>query len=106
MALLQTATAVVQPSRFEGWNTTLQDAKAVGCPVFVSDLAVHREQCPNALGFFSVDDPEALANLIAEHWPSLPARPNVEREKEALAAEAEYARNYGRRLLEICTEVL
>jgi glycosyltransferase involved in cell wall biosynthesis len=106
VALLQTATAVVQPSRFEGWNTTLQDAKAVGCPVFVSDLAVHREQCPKALGFFPVDDPEKLADLIAEHWPSLPARPDAEREKAALAAESEYARAYGRKLLEICTEVL
>lgn len=106
VGLLQTATAVVQPSRFEGWNTTVQDAKAVGCPAFVSDLAVHREQCPNALGFFPVDDPAALANLIAERWPSLPARPNADREKEALTAEAAFALNYGRQLLEICSEVL
>lgn len=106
IALLQTATAVVQPSRFEGWNTTLQDAKAVGCPVFVSDLAVHREQCPNALGFFPADDPAALADLIAERWTSLPARPNVEQEKASLLAESQYAQTYGRRLLEICSEVL
>ncbi len=106
MALLQTATAVIQPSRFEGWNTTVQDAKALGCPVFVSDLAVHREQCPNALGFFPVDDPAALADLIGDRWPSLPARPNPEQETAALGAEAEYARGYGRKLLDICTEVL
>ena len=65
-----------------------------------------REQCPNALGFFPVDDPAALADLIADRWPSLPARPNPEREKEALSAEAAFALNYGRQLLEICTEVL
>jgi len=106
MALLQTATAIVQPSRFEGWNTTVQDAKAVGCPVFASDLAVHREQCPDALGFFPVDDPAKLADLIAGRWPALPARPNVEREKASLAAESQYAQAYGRKLLEICTEVL
>ena len=106
LALLQTATAVVQPSRFEGWNTTLQDAKAVGCPVIVSDLAVHREQCPNALGYFPVDEPAILADLIATHWPSLPARPNAELEKAALLAESESARKYGHQLLEICTEVL
>jgi hypothetical protein len=78
----------------------------VGCPVFVSDLRVHREQCPNALGFFPTDDPAALADLIAARWPSLPARPNAEREQEALKAEAEYAPIYGRQLLDICTEVL
>jgi len=48
VALLQTAAAIVQPSLFEGWNTTVQDAKALGCPIFASDLAVHREQCPGA----------------------------------------------------------
>ncbi len=105
IALLQTATAVVQPSRFEGWNTTVQDAKAVGCPVFVSDLAVHREQCPNALGFFPTDDPEALADLISANWNKLPARLDVAGEKNALAAELTYAHAYGRRLLEICSEV-
>lgn len=105
VALLQTATAVLQPSRFEGWNTTLQDAKAIGCPIFASDLAVHREQCPQALGFFPTDDPAALADLIAERWPALPARPNADQEREALRVEAENARLYGRQLLDICTEV-
>ena len=106
IALLQTATAVVQPSRFEGWNTTVQDAKALGCPVFVSDLAVHREQCPNALGFFPTDDPEALADLISANWDALPARPDAARERTALAAELAYAHDYGRRLVEICSELL
>jgi hypothetical protein len=105
VALLQTAAAVVQPSRFEGWNTTLQDAKAIGCPVMVSDLAVHREQCPNALGFFAPDDPAALADLIAASWPDLPARPAPALERIALAAELESARDYGRRLEEICSEL-
>lgn len=106
MALLQTATAVIQPSRFEGWNTTLQDAKALGCPVFVSDLAVHREQCPNALGFFPTDQPGVLADLIEKCWLTLPARPDAEGEKRALAAEAEYAKAYGRQLLAISTEAV
>jgi glycosyltransferase involved in cell wall biosynthesis len=106
VSFLQTATAVIQPSRFEGWNTTLQDAKAIGCPVLVSDLAVHREQCPNALGFFPPDDAGALADLIAASWPHLPTRPDPQRESEALAAEVAFAHAYGRRLLEICSELL
>jgi len=105
-ALLQTAAAVVQPSRFEGWNTTLQDAKAIGCPVIVSDLAVHREQCPKALGFFSPDDPAALAEVIAGCWSSLPARPDPALEREALAAESEFASAYGRQLEKICCEAV
>ena len=105
VALLRTAAAVIQPSRFEGWNTTLQDAKAIGCPVIVSDLAVHREQCPKALGFFSPDDAGALADVIAAAWPNLPARPDTG-EAAALAAELNYAREYGRQLEEICTGIV
>jgi len=104
IALLQTAAAVIQPSRFEGWNTTVQDAKALGCPLIVSDLAVHREQCPGALGFFPPEDAAALAEIIARHWPQLPTRPDAPREQQALAAELDFARDYGRRLLEICSE--
>jgi glycosyltransferase involved in cell wall biosynthesis len=106
VGLLQTAAAVIQPSRFEGWNTTLQDAKAIGCPVFVSDLPVHREQCPKALGFFPTNDAGVLADLIAAAWPNLPARPDADREREALAAELESARAYGSQLEKICSELL
>ena len=106
VALLQTAVAVVQPSRFEGWNTTLQDAKAIGCPILASDLAVHREQCPKAIGFFPPDDAGALADLIASCWAELPARPDAAHEREALAAEGEFARAYGRQLEAICAELL
>jgi len=106
VALLQTAVAVVQPSRFEGWNTTLQDAKAIGCPILASDLAVHREQCPKAIGFFPPHDAGALADLIASCWAELPARPDAACEREALAAEGEFARAYGRQLEAICAELL
>jgi glycosyltransferase involved in cell wall biosynthesis len=106
VALLQSAAAVIQPSRFEGWNTTLQDAKAIGCPIMASDLAVHREQCPAALGYFGPDDPSALADLIARHWPDLPARPDAAREREALSRERENARVYGQQLEQICAECL
>lgn len=105
VALLQTASAVVQPSRFEGWNTTLQDAKAIGCPVIVSDLAVHHEQCPAALGYFPVDDAGALADIITGSWGNLPVRPDAERESACLAAELEAARAYGRQLEAICSEL-
>lgn len=103
-ALLRRATLLVQPSKFEGWNTTVQDAKALGCPVIVSDLQVHREQCPEAVGFFHPDEPEALANLLAEQWDSLPTRPDPASEKISLMREIEFARTYGETLLAICSE--
>jgi glycosyltransferase involved in cell wall biosynthesis len=62
-ALTICASSLLNPSRFEGWSTTVEEAKAVGTPLLLSDIAVHREQAPGAR-FFSPDDAEALAGLI------------------------------------------
>src|SRR6185295_3152663 len=49
--LMTMAALVIQPSRFEGWSTIVQDSKALGRPVICSDIPVHREQAPDAIGF-------------------------------------------------------
>lgn len=106
LCLLREAAAVIQPSKFEGWSTTVQDAKALGRPVICSDIATHREQAPQALGFFGVDQPEALATLLHEIWPDLPAGPNLADEARSLTAERDFALAYGRTLHAICTEAV
>ena len=63
-ALLRTATALINPSRFEGWSTTVEEGKSFGVPMFLSDIAVHREQTAGAARYFGVDDPAALANHL------------------------------------------
>ena len=62
-AMMICANALLNPSLFEGWSTTVEEAKAVGTPMLLSDLHVHREQAPGAC-FFEVDDPLALATAI------------------------------------------
>ena len=44
IALVRTATAVLQPSLFEGWSSVVEDARAYGRPIALSDIPVHREQ--------------------------------------------------------------
>jgi glycosyltransferase involved in cell wall biosynthesis len=99
--LLRAAAVVIQPSRSEGWSTTVQDALALGRPVLCSDLEVLREQAPQALGFFPVDAPEALAELLLSTWPTLG---NDDREAPSLAAEQARARRHGEQLLALCSE--
>lgn len=67
-AMLMSANAVLNPSRFEGWSTTIEEAKAVGTPLLLSNLGVHREQAPDAK-FFSPDNAAALADLIETALP-------------------------------------
>lgn len=102
--LMRTAAVIVQPSRFEGWSTVVQDARALGRPLLCSDLNVHREQAPDALGFFGCDDPNALARMLSESWPGLAAGPDKAVEAAAVVRQRNFARAHGENLLRICAE--
>lgn len=104
VALLRSAALIIQPSRFEGWSTTVQDAKALGRPVACSSIAVHREQAPEAIGFFRPTEAGELAALLEREWPRLSAGPDLETERIALARERCFALDYGRALLQTCAE--
>lgn len=67
-ALMRSCTALINPSTFEGWSTTVEEAKAAGTPMILSSLAVHREQRDDAL-FFDATSPEQLANILEAYTP-------------------------------------
>jgi len=103
--LLRHAAAVLQPSRFEGWSTTVQDAKAIGRPLICSNIAVHVEQAPGA-AFFADNDACSLADAVGTIWPQLVAGPDLEREGASLAAEQGFASQYGDKLWALCREAV
>jgi glycosyltransferase involved in cell wall biosynthesis len=102
VSLSRSCACMIQPSRFEGWNTSVQDALALGKPVICSDIPVHHEQAPDALGFFGVDDVDGLAELIHRSWPLLAPGFNEAEEYQALSAEQAFAVKHGERLLKLC----
>jgi glycosyltransferase involved in cell wall biosynthesis len=63
--LMAHSTAVINPSRFEGWSTTVEEAKTMHKTLLLSDLAVHREQSPVHGRFFGADSAPQLAELLA-----------------------------------------
>jgi hypothetical protein len=77
-ALLRSSTALIHPSRFEGWSTTVEEAKSFGVPMILSDLDVHREQTGGTARFFGTDDPERLADHLSE--ASQAAEPTIARD--------------------------
>lgn len=85
--LFRMAAAVVQPSRFEGWSTVIEDARALGRPVIASDIAVHIEQLVDFPGsrIFRASDPVALAGILEEAWPKLASGPDLGQEGHAAA---------------------
>lgn len=67
-SLMICANALLNPSLFEGWSTTVEEAKGSGTPLILSDIPVHREQCPGAR-FFAPADSNALAEAIEASPP-------------------------------------
>ncbi len=55
--------AVINPSLFEGWSSTVEECKSVSKTMILSDLSVHKEQYPGAI-FFNRKSPEHLADTM------------------------------------------
>lgn len=62
--LLKECCALINPSYFEGWSTTVEEAKAFGKRIILSDLKVHREQNPARAYYFSPNDASGLASAM------------------------------------------
>jgi glycosyltransferase involved in cell wall biosynthesis len=108
--LFRHAAAVVQPSLFEGWSTVVEDTKALGRPIFLTDLPVHREQVADAgpmgaFHFFPPGDASSLADAIAAAWPRLAPGPNPAKEAAAEAARRVRARASAATFVAIVTDM-
>lgn len=87
--LMRASVALINPSLFEGWSTTVEEAKATGTPMILSDLRVHREQAATEAAFFDPRDPEALAACLGAFQPG----PAGDRDALARAAVARSQRD-------------
>jgi glycosyltransferase involved in cell wall biosynthesis len=81
--LIRQSTCVINPSLFEGWSTSVEEAKSIGKRVLVSDLAVHREQDPPMATYFDPRSPEDLADKLAKVWADGSPGPDFELEQNA-----------------------
>ena len=82
-SLIRQSVAVLNPSRFEGWSTTVEECKSIGKSLILSDLAVHKEQSPPASTYFPVDDAAQLAALLKTKWDGTPPGPDSILEDQA-----------------------
>jgi glycosyltransferase involved in cell wall biosynthesis len=103
ITLMRRALAIVQPSRFEGWSTVVEDARVLGRPTVLSDIPVHREQNPPGARFFPPDSSEALADVLAAAWNELASGPDEVAENLAIERAQTRLAMAGRRFLEIAS---
>lgn len=64
VGLMRYSVATINPSLFEGWSTTVEESKAMGKKIILSDIGVHREQNPQRGLYFNPHNAEDLANKI------------------------------------------
>jgi len=84
-ALMRTSKALLNPSLFEGWSTTVEEAKAIGVPLLLSDLDVHKEQAGNNAVYFDRYNAQSLANALIL-FPRYSNQDREVMEKEAIIA--------------------
>lgn len=75
LKLMKEALAVIQPSLFEGWSTVVEDAKAMGQMLILSDIDVHREQITTSSSlFFHPEDFKLLAQYLLNVFQHRPEK--------------------------------
>jgi glycosyltransferase involved in cell wall biosynthesis len=64
LSLMHHSIAVINPSLFEGWSTTVEEAKSMGKKILLSKIDVHIEQSPMRARYFVPHESAKLAELI------------------------------------------
>lgn len=64
ISLMRVCTALINPSYFEGWSSTVEEARSLGVPMLLSDIGVHREQMGTGAVYFAPDDASVLATKL------------------------------------------
>lgn len=90
LQLMKNAYAVIQPSKFEGWSTVVEDAKSMDQLVLASSIPVHKEQLGEAGYYFDVDKPEELVALIEKVLSETQQKPSF----NYAQAQVRFAENF------------
>ena len=93
LGILFGAHALVQPSLFEGWSSFVEEGRATGKAIILSDIPVHREQHPPGSVFFQAEDIGQLAAALAD-WQNLPQQSLQEARARHRDFSAECARQF------------
>ncbi len=102
--LMRQSVAVLQPSLFEGWNTTVEEVKSLGKKSIVSDIAVHREQDPPEAIYFDPTDAPVLSRILVDVYNNGLSGPDYSLEKNARNSLKSRTVHYGENFLLIAAE--
>lgn len=106
LGLMRSSVAVLNPSLFEGWSTTVEEAKSMGKAMILSDIPVHLEQKPQRGLYFRADSPAALAECLRTAVNAFSADEDERSMAKARAELPARVRDYARRYQDLVLQAL
>ncbi|RWK60430.1 glycosyltransferase family 1 protein [Mesorhizobium sp.] len=104
--LMRHSVAVINPSLFEGWSTTVEEAKSLGKTILLSDIPVHREQAPDHGIFFDPRSPRDLADRLLRFLDEYSLQDDENRMNRALEETPQRVRSFSASFEEIAVEAV
>jgi hypothetical protein len=68
MSFIYHSVAVINPSKFEGWSSSVEQANAISKKIILSNINVHKEQNPTRGYFFEADNYIKLSKIMTRIW--------------------------------------
>ncbi len=93
--LMSHAVAFINPSKFEGWSTSVEEAKSMGKQIVLSDIPVHREQAPERGFFFPPEEPEGLVQAMVCAYEAFDQQEDATMQAKARAYSFQRLREFG-----------
>jgi len=105
LSLMKNCIAVINPSQFEGWSSTVEEAKSIGKKVVLSNIPVHLEQSPIDAQYFSPEDADGLAKILEDLWCTRNNEKDRNRENHAHENLNQRTIEFGKKYLEIVRQL-
>jgi glycosyltransferase involved in cell wall biosynthesis len=109
ITLMKYSVALINPSYFEGWSTTVEESKSLGKRVILSDIPIHREQSPLRGVYFDPRNPESLALAIEQELELWSLDDDAEWFRRATLStnirKVEFAKKYQDIVLELAADI-
>ena len=104
--LMRQAICVLNPSLFEGFGLTVDEARSLGKRVLVSDIPAHREQDAPKVTYFDPYDSGDLAEKLHTVWRDIEPGPDVELELGARQSLAGRIRACAESFMSVVNDVI
>ena len=95
---------VINPSLFEGWGMTVDEARSIGKQVLISDIPAHREQNVEKLTYFNPYSIEHLKRELVRIWCEASPGPDYDYEKFSRSKIAKRQKNNGESFISLVKE--